>query len=174
MRSQNSRACPQRKPAGFQFLGRRGQQKCVPLLPWVRKRLTALKPKDFEEHPISLGGHLKKRRKQLGLLQREAAKLLGCDHFTYINWENDKTEPVASRFKPVIGFLGYDPSPTPVTLAERVQARRRELGLTFAEVAHRLGWDEGTLTRYLNETWRLPLARAAVLTEFLEPSDRAN
>lgn len=35
--------------------------------------------------------------------------------------------------------------------------------MTFAEVAEHLGWDEGTLTRYLNGTWRIPANRMAVL-----------
>ena len=74
---------------------------------------------------------------------------------------------MASQFRPVVVFLGYDPTPEPKTLAERLEAKRRELGVTFSEVARHLGWDEGTLTRYLNGTWRMPPARAAALDAFL-------
>ena len=34
-----------------------------------------------------------------------------------------------------------------------------------------LGWDTGTLTRYLNGTWRMPPARAARLEAFLAASE---
>ena len=64
---------------------------------------------------------------------------------TYTNWEKDKTVPVAAQFQPVVQFLGYDPSP--LSLAERLEAKRRALGVTFAKVARHMGWDEGTLRR---------------------------
>ena len=82
---------------------------------------------------------------------------------TYANWENGQSEPVAAQFRPVVEFLGYDPTPAARTVAERLQAKRRELGVTFSQVARYLGWDEGTLTRYLNGTWRIPANRMAVL-----------
>ena len=129
--------------------------------------LKAQKPKDYSESPLTLGEHLKKRRRELGLLQREAAKLLGILTETYANWEKDRTEPVASQFRPVVAFLGFDPSPAPTTLAERLEARRRATGMTFTQAARHLGWDEGTLTRYLNGTWRMPARRARALEEFL-------
>jgi hypothetical protein len=87
---------------------------------------------------------------------------------TYLNWEKGHTEPVASQFRPVVDFLGYDPSPASTTLAERLEAMRRETGLTFAQVARHLGWDEGTLTRYLNGTWRMSPNRRATLEALLK------
>ena len=129
--------------------------------------LKALRKKDYSEAPKTLGEHLKKRRRELGLLQREVAAQMSILTETYANWENGHTEPVASQFRPVIAFLGYDPSPAPRTLAERLRVKRRELGVTFSEVARHLGWDEGTLTRYLNGTWRMPPARTAALDAFL-------
>jgi hypothetical protein len=29
------------------------------------------------------------------------------------NWESGKTKPVAAQFRPVVAFLGYDPTPQP-------------------------------------------------------------
>jgi transcriptional regulator with XRE-family HTH domain len=66
-----------------------------------------------------------------------------------------------------VEFLGYDPTPVPKTLAERLEAKRRELGVTFAQVARYLEWDPGTLNRYLDGTWRMSPARAAELEAFL-------
>jgi transcriptional regulator with XRE-family HTH domain len=112
--------------------------------------LKSLRPKDYSEDPQTLGQHLKKRRKERGLFQREVAAEMGVDTWTYLNWEKDKTVPVAARFRPVVEFRGYDPTPPARTLAERLQAKRRELGVTFSQVARDLCSDEGSLTRYLN------------------------
>ncbi len=129
--------------------------------------LKSLRKKDYSEAPNTLGEHLKKRRRELGLLQREAAGRMGILTETYLNWEKGHTEPVAAQFRPVIAFLGFDPSPTPKTLAERLEAKRRATGMTFSQVAMHLDWDEGTLTRYLNGTWRMPAERASALEAFL-------
>ena len=139
-------------------------------MPFCRQTPLALKvlrKKDYSPNPQTLGEHLKKRRRELGLLQRKAADRMGIGTETHGNWENGKTEPVAAQFRPVVTFLGYDPTPKPRTLAVRLEARRRELGVTFSQVARYLGWDQGTLSRYLNGTWRLPPARAEALDAFL-------
>lgn len=130
--------------------------------------LKSLRKKDYSEHPETLGEYLKKRRRELGLLQREVADRMGINHFTYINWEKDKTKPVSSQFRPVIDFLGFDPTPAPATLAERLAAKRRATGMTFEQTAMHFGWDPGTLTRYLNGTWRMPAGRADALERFLD------
>jgi hypothetical protein len=57
----------------------------------------------------TLGGHLKKRRRQLALLQWEAAERMGIGTDTYANWEKGKMELVASQFGLVVTFTGYDP-----------------------------------------------------------------
>jgi transcriptional regulator with XRE-family HTH domain len=142
----------------------------VAFLPGVRVILNTLKPKDYEDSPRTLGEHLKKRRRQLGLYQREAAKGLKVDHFTYINWEKGHTEPYAHSYPAIIAFLGYDPSPEPRTLAGRVRLKRQVLGVTFSQVAQYLGWDGGSLIRYLNGAWRLPEGRRGRLEAFLGAS----
>jgi hypothetical protein len=47
------------------------------------------------------------------------------------------------------------------------EGSRFVLGVTFAQVARYLEWDTGTLSRYLNGTWRMPPSRAALLEAFL-------
>jgi transcriptional regulator with XRE-family HTH domain len=139
----------------------------VPFCRQTPLTLKALRARDYSENPQTLGEHLKKRRRLLGLLQREAAERMGIQRDTYVNWEKDKTRPVASQFRPVVSFLGYDPTPTPETLSERLEAKRRALGVTFAQVARYLGWNSGTLARYLSGKWRMPLGRAKAFETFL-------
>ncbi len=142
-------------------------QRRVAFVPGVPLLLKSLRKKDDFLDPNNLGEHLKKRRQELGLLQREVAVQMGILKETYANWENGHTEPVASQFRPVVAFLRFDPSPAPATLAERLEAKRRATGMTFSQAAKRLGWDEGPLTRYLNGIWRMPGQRAAALARFL-------
>jgi transcriptional regulator with XRE-family HTH domain len=99
--------------------------------------------------------------------------MMGVSTDTVVNWENGKTRPVAAQFRPVLAFVGYDPTPEPLTLGERLEAKRRLLGVTFAQVAGHLGWDPGTLTRYLNGTWRISPERRGALEEFLNAEDAA-
>jgi transcriptional regulator with XRE-family HTH domain len=122
-----------------------------------------LRIKDYSETPQTLGQHLKKRRRELAFLQREAAERMGVCKATYANWETDKARPVTAQFKSVVTFLSYDPTPEPTTLVGRLEAKRRALGVTFDQVATHLGWNRATLTRYLNGTWRIPANRMAVL-----------
>jgi DNA-binding XRE family transcriptional regulator len=107
----------------------------VPFCRQTPLTLKAQRAKDYSENPQTLGGHLKKRRRGLGLLQREAAERMGIQRDTYVNWGKDKTRPVPSQFRPVVAFLGYGPTPAPETLSERLKAKRRSLGATFAQVA---------------------------------------
>jgi transcriptional regulator with XRE-family HTH domain len=139
----------------------------VPFCGWARLTVKAQKQRDYSEDPQTLGEHLKKRRRELGLLQRETAGRMGVSAETVANWEKGKTRPATTQFRPVVEFLGYDPMPEPKTLADRLEAKRRATGMTFSEVARHLGWDPGTLTRYLNGTWRMPPARLALLESFL-------
>lgn len=142
-------------------------------MPNVPLTFRALRSKDFSETPQTLGDHLRKRRRELGLLQREAAELMGVSGATVVNWEKDRSQPVAAQFPPVIAFLGYDPTPDPQTLGERLEAKQRRLGASLAQVARYLGWDPGSLRRYLNGTWRISPDRLDAVEAFLEAEDEA-
>jgi hypothetical protein len=72
-----------------------------------------------------------------------------------------------------VAFLGYDPTPEPQTLADRVEAKQRRLGASLAQVARHLGWDPGSLRRYLDGTWRLSPVRRDALEAFLHAEDGA-
>lgn len=86
-----------------------------------------------------------KRRKELGLLLREAAEQIGVDVFSLINWEKGKTEPAIRFWPAIIAFLGGEPNPAPVTLGQHVRAERRRRGCTLATLARDCGFDPKTL-----------------------------
>jgi transcriptional regulator with XRE-family HTH domain len=111
---------------------------CVPI------RLKALKPKETDFEPKTLGEHIKKRRLELTLSQKQAAKRLRVNPWTVLNWEKGHTDAPIESMPAILLFLGYDPFPVPVTLPERMLAKRRAMGWSIREAARHLGVDEGT------------------------------
>ncbi len=88
--------------------------------------------------------HVRKRRLELRLTQKQAAERLGVNAWTILNWEKDHTEPPIESMPAIIRFLGYDPFPEPKNIPERLLAKRRAKGWSIREAARRLGVDEGT------------------------------
>jgi transcriptional regulator with XRE-family HTH domain len=113
-------------------------------LPFVRIRLTARKPKNYSEQPETLGEHIRKRRVELRLTLKQAAAEIGVTDYTVINWEYNRTEPPVTVLPAVVRFLGYDPFPSPTTLAEHLLAKRRAMGWTIKQATKALSVDPGT------------------------------
>lgn len=63
---------------------------------------------------------MRKRRLDLGLLQREVAARLGVTESTVTNWELNRTSPKIRFLPGIIALLGYDPRPAGVTLADQL------------------------------------------------------
>jgi DNA-binding XRE family transcriptional regulator len=67
---------------------------------------------EFAQEPATLGDHLRRRRLELGLYQKDVAAQIGVTVSTIWNWEHGWT--VDFRFIPqIITFLGYNPIPCP-------------------------------------------------------------
>jgi DNA-binding transcriptional regulator YiaG len=107
--------------------------------------LKSLIPKKMDFEPKTLGEHLKKRRLELGLFQRQVARELDISVWTYLSWELDQKSPVVALWLRIISFLGYDPNPEPVSLGEHIASKRRCLGLSLERASALIGVDEGTL-----------------------------
>lgn len=74
-------------------------------------RLKALKPKETDFEPPTLGEHVRKRRLELRLTQKQVAHRLGVNPWTVLNWEKSHTEPPIQSMGVILRFLGYDPFP---------------------------------------------------------------
>jgi len=78
-------------------------------LPFCHIQLTARKPPSpacpRELH--TLGDHIRKRRLDLGLLQREVAEKLQVNQMTVCNWETNRTSPQLRFIPRIVAFLGY-------------------------------------------------------------------
>ncbi len=95
---------------------------------------------EFTHKPITLGDHLRRRRIELGLHQKDVAARLDVTTSTIWNWENRGS--VDLRFVPqIIGFLGYNPIPQPDGLLEKLAWYKLVNGLTLEQLGVEMGRD---------------------------------
>jgi transcriptional regulator with XRE-family HTH domain len=137
------------------------------LTPGVSLRLRAPKPEVERDEGDSLGSHLRRRRRELGLRRIDVAQQLGADPRSLMWWERDERQPFVSFYPVILGFLGYEPWPEPETLAEALLAERRRRGLSREGAAALVGVDEATLWRWENAEWKPTQRTAAALDGFL-------
>lgn len=116
-------------------------------MPFCHAELRAVKPKPFQypKQLNSLGDHIRERRLDLKLLQKQVADHIGVDEITITNWERNATVPAIRYIPAIIQFLGYDPLPPPDSFFERLAAARKALGLSQRKMAEKLGVDPATL-----------------------------
>jgi len=104
--------------------------------------------KGYPSEPDTIGEHVKKRRLDLGLKQKEIAARLGV-HFTSLQlWERGVGDPGVKPLPRIIRFLGYVPFACDRTPGSRISFLRRCCGMTQEELAARLDCNPGTLWRW--------------------------
>ncbi|MEN9284836.1 MAG: helix-turn-helix protein [Verrucomicrobiota bacterium] len=59
--------------------------------------------------PTTFAEHVRKRRLELKLSQKQLAKLLDSTHDTISSWELGQSKPQAKYRQRVVKWLGYDP-----------------------------------------------------------------
>ena len=116
--------------------------------------LSAKKPIS-EAYPKTLktvGDHLRKRRLDLKLYQKDVAKAIGVDSLTICNWEKNRTSPRLYLMPKVFEFLGYYAfESNDLSLGDQIKAYRIREGLSLRRMAKILGADPDTVARWENE-----------------------
>jgi transcriptional regulator with XRE-family HTH domain len=144
-------------------------------VPFCHFRLVGRKPLDpaYPRHLHTLGDHLRKRRLDLGLPQREVAEMLGVAESTICGWEVGRTSPQLRFIPRIITFLGYDPldEVSHETLGERIVATRQRLGMTQRQLARALGVDPTTVGRWERGAGKPSRSLKERLEEFLRSRD---
>lgn len=102
----------------------------------------------YPEAPRTIGEHVRKRRLDLGLEQKEVAERLGVHFETLKNWERNVGQPAIGVMPRVIEFIGSNPLPSPTTFAERLVDYRACFGLRQEELARKLGVNPNTIYRW--------------------------
>jgi site-specific DNA recombinase len=98
--------------------------------------------------PRTVGDHIRKKRLELQLFQKEVAEQIGVDTTTVFNWEANTSKPEIRYMPAIIRFLGYNPLREGKGWGGRLVRQRVTLGLTQKEAARRLGVDQGTLAKW--------------------------
>jgi len=102
-------------------------------------------PKAYPKHLKTLGDYIRKKRLDLGLLQKEVAEQLGVDTASVGNWESNEVQPMVHCLPGIIAFLGHNPLPETDEVIGKLKRLRRTHGLTQEQLAERLGIDESTI-----------------------------
>jgi transcriptional regulator with XRE-family HTH domain len=111
--------------------------------PWDRYKVA---------NPVSFGEHIRNKRVELQINQKQAAELL---HTTMSNvwiWENNVANPLIMNYPAIVSFLGYEPFTIDnTTLAGRIKYYRYKHGLTQEQLAKLIPIDESVLASYESE-----------------------
>ncbi len=93
-----------------------------------------------------MGDHLKKKRLDLNLFQKDVAQLIGVQTDSIVNWEQNRFQPQIHLLPKINDFLGYMPSElSKETFGEKVKAYRRRYGLSQRKLAELWAVDQTTI-----------------------------
>jgi len=112
--------------------------------------LKVKRPKD-SAYPKTLttwGDHIRKRRLDLGFLQKDVAKQIGVSQDAVFNWETNQAIPDVQCIPQIINFLGYCPWKPARSPREQLRIWRECLGLPKKHLAKLLGVDESTYAKW--------------------------
>lgn len=118
----------------------------------------------------SLGQRLSFRRHEFGHRMIDAAAIADVDPKTWMWWERGEREPDVYQYPTIIQYLGYEPWPEPVTLEEKLLAKRRRHGLSIKRAAEIAGVDEGTFGRWESGEWTPQPRSLPLISRFLDRS----
>jgi transcriptional regulator with XRE-family HTH domain len=143
-------------------------------LPFCYFSLSAKRPLNSpypKKKLVTLGDHIRKRRLDLGLFQKDVAVAIGVDTTTVYNWEKGHSEPELRFIPRIFGFLGYEPQlPKPSTLGEKILQYRCLKGISQKDLAKRIGIDPTTLSRLERSRGSCLQSVLRKVSDFLESS----
>ncbi len=119
----------------------------MPCCRWTLKAQRPLLPA-YPKEIKTLGDHIRKKRLDLGLLQKQVAARIGVAESTVYLWETNRVLPEVRSMPGIINFLGYAPYDPGWSLGQRLKAIRSALGLSQGEFARRVGLDPSTVAKW--------------------------
>lgn len=97
-----------------------------------------------------IGLHIKKRRLELSLFQKDVAKIFGISEDALRFWENGLAIPNIRYAPAIILFLGYNPYPQKETetLGGKIRQYRLLNGLSYNRMGDMFGVDASTVSAW--------------------------
>ncbi len=95
-----------------------------------------------------MGDHIRARRLDRKLFQKDVARIVGADTTSVLNWEKNRVEPEIRFLPAILSFLGYDPRPAPQTHAERIRHFREGRGWLQVDLARHIGTDVSSVSSW--------------------------
>jgi transcriptional regulator with XRE-family HTH domain len=124
-------------------------------LPFCHVTLRGQKPPPpgYPRDPNTLGEWVKKRRLDLGLLQRQVAEMMGVDVTTVKNWELNHHQPALRQLPAIVSFLGDVPRGVPPFPAgdspqDRIHRYQLPSGHSRSQLGRQLHAEVSTLWRW--------------------------
>ncbi len=122
-------------------------------MPCLRFETETVKPREisYPEKPISIGDHIRKKRMDLKLLQKDVAIILNVSEDCVTYWENNRNKPQIKYYPHIIKFLGYCPFRLDLsTFNGKISAYRLLNGLSQKSCAKIMNIDPKTLIQLEN------------------------
>lgn len=126
-------------------------------------------PISYPEKPVSIGDHIRKKRMELKLLQKDVAVICRVTEDCITNWEKNRTLPQIKFFPHIINFLGYLPFEVDKsTLAGKLKAHRYTNGLSQKQLGKILKVNGATICSWELAEFKPQKEMLAKLKEILE------
>ncbi len=124
--------------------------------------------KGFPKNPVTIGEHIRKRRMELRMKQKEIAKSFGVTTDTITNWESGRAEPKVPYLPKIIDFLGFFPKGNCFdSLGNRIKEFRKIHGCTQRQMGKLLCVHATTIGSWEMEKFRPNKTIKAKLMELI-------
>ena len=138
----------------------------------MRLRAEKPVPRAYPRELRTVGDHLRKRRLDLKMTQKQVAGVLGVDKTTEWNWESNRTEPLTRHLPSITLFLGYCPfEASGQSLGKRLRDHRRKTGLSQKKLAEAISIDPSTLSKLEKNSSRCFKKVVEIASDFLHRAD---
>jgi transcriptional regulator with XRE-family HTH domain len=113
----------------------------------------------------TLGDHIRKKRVDNGLLQKDAAIILGVCEDSITHWENNRAQPQVQHYPAIILFLGYYPFVhEPESFAGSLRRYRYSKGYSYEAAGNEFGVNASTV-RGWEQSLYVPAKRTQSIVE---------
>lgn len=120
----------------------------IPVLPFCELEMSSFqwKERSLPQDLKTVGDHIRRRRLERELLQKDVANILQVSEDTITYWENNRTIPQIQLMPRIIRFLGYIPMAVDTqTLGGKIAMYRITRGLSYKRMGRLLGVDASTI-----------------------------